>query len=116
VAFDLAPRSAHRLPEVDDQSRSVGPRCSSVHDEGWVLHPPMDQQLSPCHRQGAAASRSYRPVSLPTGHTGEEMPAVSDLDRLRSPLARPIGVGSGAVAADDLDAGMRAYTVIRMPS
>jgi len=44
------------------------------------------------------------------------MPAVSDLDRLRSPLARPIGVGSGAVAADDLDAGMRAYTVIRMPS
>jgi len=35
------------------------------------------------------------------------MPAVSDLDRLRSPLPRAIGIGAGAVATNDLDAGMR---------
>jgi len=41
-------------------------------------------------------------------HIGEEMPAVGDLGRLRSPLARAVGIGPGAVATNDRDAGMRA--------
>lgn len=102
VAFDLAPRSAHRLPEVDDQSRSVGPRCSSVHDEGWVSHPPMDQQLSPCQRQGVAASWSYRPVSLPTGRTVHEVEAVCHLPRLRRTTAGSVGIEARPITGDHL--------------
>src|SRR5579875_433949 len=83
VTFDLVPRSTHRLPEVDDQSRSVGSCCSSVHDEGWVSHPSMNQQLSPCQRQSAAVARPPGPVPLPTGRTLVQMPAIEDLHGLR---------------------------------
>ena len=106
MAFDLVPRSAHRLPEVDDQSRSGGPRCSSVHDEGWVSHPPMDQQLSPCQRQSAAASRSPRPVPLPTGHTFDEVETIGDLDGLGSTLCCRSGIQARSITTDDRELGM----------
>jgi len=61
------------------------------------------------HRGGRAhASLLAREHTLDRlAHIGEEMPAVGDLDRPRSPLTRPVGIGPGAVAANDLDAGMR---------
>ena len=36
----------------------------------------------------------------------EQMPAIGDLDGLGGTLARPVGVGAGAIAAEDLDAGV----------
>jgi hypothetical protein len=45
----------------------------------------------------------------PLGGLGEVLPQVEpvgDLDRLRCPGAGAVGVGAGAVTADDLDAGM----------
>jgi hypothetical protein len=36
---------------------------------------------------------------------------VGDLDRIRCPGARAVGVGAGAIPADDLDAGVRGQPV-----
>ena len=38
----------------------------------------------------------------------EQVPAVGNVGRVRSPCSHPIGEGAGAVASDDLDAGMAA--------
>ena len=60
-------------------------------------------------RAGGLAQLGRVPVEhLPERVTAvaQQVPAVGDLDRLRRPLADAVGVGTGAVAADDLDAGM----------
>lgn len=40
------------------------------------------------------------------GQVGSDVPAIGDLGRVRCAVAGAVGVGTGAVAADDLDAGM----------
>jgi len=71
------------------------------------LRPPMNQQLSPCPRQGAAASRPPVPVQLPTGRTIDQVPPIRDLYGLGRPTTRPVGVEAPAVPAHHDDSGMR---------
>ena len=63
----------------------------------------MNQQLSSCRRQDAAASWSHRPVPLPTDRTLEKVEAVGDLCCLGRCLAHRLGERTTPVPSNDLD-------------
>ena len=109
------PARSHACERVQLMRSGPGRRTSRQAPAGW--RPPSWPAAWP----GPGGGLGARPCQAgavrgdaPLDGLGEVLPQVEpvgDLDRLRCPGPGAVGVGTGAVTADDLDAGMRGQPV-----